>query len=142
MKASEPGSGGCVGRYLPRVRLEFVRKYHQLFGQSHQIRLTDLLMQVRMMVRVLPRIRLQYYLRLQDPYDWLPPVLKHIQRLKEELVSPAEVARDWPCFLLYEPDVAIQREDIASFTKPMSRSYVITSSSTIPTRLPCQLCKP
>lgn len=68
--------------------LEFLRKYHTLFDLTPQIRIADDLQQVRMMVQELPKIELQYYRRLQNPYDWLPEVLGIISRLKEELVTP------------------------------------------------------
>lgn len=68
--------------------LEFLRKYHTLFDLTPQIRIADDLQQVRMMVDELPKIDLQYYRRLQNPYDWLPDVLGIISRLKEELVTP------------------------------------------------------
>ena len=115
MKASDIGGSADVwAGTFHAFGLEFVRKYHQLFTLSHEIRITDLLMQVRMMVRALPRIRLQYYLRLQDPYDWLPTVLKLIQRLKEELVSPSNYRLRLAALPACEPDVTKQREDIAS----------------------------
>lgn len=94
--------------------LEFLRKFHHLFGLNADIRVADTLMQVRMMARLLPQISLKYYLRLQDPHDWLPPVFKLIQRLKEELVDVnayrTRLTQLPPC----APDVELQRQDIAS----------------------------
>ncbi|WP_170929582.1 MULTISPECIES: UvrD-helicase domain-containing protein [unclassified Pseudomonas] len=72
--------------------LEFLRKYHTLFDLTPQIRIADDLQQVKMMVQELPKIELQYYRRLQNPYDWLPEVLGIISRLKEELVTPDDYA--------------------------------------------------
>lgn len=93
--------------------LEFLRKYHQIFGLQSDVRLADPLMQVRLMVRMLPKVQLKYYLRLQNPYDWLPGVLGHIKRLKEECLTAADyrarVAALPPC----PTDVANEREDIA-----------------------------
>ncbi|GKW03171.1 UvrD-helicase domain-containing protein [Pectobacterium carotovorum] len=93
--------------------LEFLRKYHQLFGLQSDIRLADSLMQVRLMVNALPKLQLKYYLRLQNPYDWIPGVLGHIKRLKEECLTAADyrvrLAALPPCL----PDVANEREDIA-----------------------------
>ncbi|HGX3309056.1 TPA: UvrD-helicase domain-containing protein [Pseudomonas aeruginosa] len=94
--------------------LEFLRKYHQLYNLNAEIRIADQLMQVRLLIRLLSEIDLQYYLRLQDPYDWIPDVLKHIQRLKEELISPDEYRARLNGLPLCAPDVANQRADIAS----------------------------
>ena len=41
------------------------------------------------MVKALPRVELTHFLRVEDPYDWLGPVVNGITRLKEELVTPA-----------------------------------------------------
>lgn len=94
--------------------LEFLRKYHQIFGLQPDVRLADPLMQVRLMVSTLPKVQLKYYMRLQNPYDWLPGILKHIKRLKEEGLTVADyrarLAELPPC----APDVAKEREDIAT----------------------------
>lgn len=94
--------------------LEFLRKYHQIFDLNSDIRLADPLMQVRLMVSALPKLQLKYYLRLQNPYDWIPGVLGHIKRLKEECLTAADyrerLARLTPC----PADIASEREDIAT----------------------------
>ncbi|WP_063899749.1 ATP-dependent helicase [Burkholderia ubonensis] len=69
--------------------LEFLRKYHQRFGLEADLRIADLLSTMTMLVAGLPRVSLSYYLRVEDPYDWLGPVITGITRLKEELVTPA-----------------------------------------------------
>nr|WP_277756364.1 UvrD-helicase domain-containing protein [Rosenbergiella nectarea] len=94
--------------------LEFLRKYHQIFNLQSDIRLADTLMQVRLMVSTLPKLRLQYYLRLQNPYDWLPGVLGHIKRLKEECLTAADYRKRLTLLPPCPPDVAYEREDIAT----------------------------
>lgn len=93
--------------------LEFLRKFHQLYDLPSEVQVADLLMQVRLLVRQLPKVTLKYYLRLQDPYDWIPSVLGYIKRLKEELITPQEyrnrLSRLGPC----DPDVESQRHDVA-----------------------------
>jgi superfamily I DNA/RNA helicase len=69
--------------------LEFLRKYHQHFGLEPELHVADRLNSLTMLVAALPRVKLSYYLRVEDPYDWLSPVFEGIKRLKEELVSPA-----------------------------------------------------
>ncbi|HHH9538109.1 TPA: UvrD-helicase domain-containing protein [Pseudomonas aeruginosa] len=93
--------------------LEYLRKFHHLHDLPPEVQVADLLMQVRLLVRQLPKVTLKYYLRLQDPYDWIPSVLGYIKRLKEELISPQEyrnrLSRLGPC----DADVAAQRHDVA-----------------------------
>ncbi|MGS0895103.1 UvrD-helicase domain-containing protein [Burkholderia stagnalis] len=69
--------------------LEFLRKYHQCFGLEADLHIADLLSTITTLVAGLPRVSLNYYLRVEDPYDWLGPVITGITRLKEELVTPA-----------------------------------------------------
>lgn len=94
--------------------LEFLRKYHQIFGLQADVRIADPLMQVRLMVSTLPKIQLKYYLRLQNPYDWLPGVLRHIKRLKEECLTVADYRKRLATLPPCTPDVANEREDIAT----------------------------
>lgn len=94
--------------------LEFLRKYHQIFGLQSDVRLADPLMQVRLMVSTLPKVQLKYYLRLQNPYDWLPGVLGHIKRLKEECLTAADYRARLAALPACAPDVANEREDIAT----------------------------
>ncbi|WP_350647149.1 UvrD-helicase domain-containing protein [Pseudomonas sp. HY13-MNA-CIBAN-0226] len=94
--------------------LEFLRKHHDLFGLDADIHMADLLKQVRMMVGQLHKIPLKYFLRLQDPYDWLPEVFGHIDRLKEELVDVQTYRSKLAALPLPEADIVSQREDIAA----------------------------
>lgn len=94
--------------------LEFLRKHYHLFNLSSDVSVADKLMQVRLMVGCLAKVRLKYYLRLQNPYDWLPGVVEHIKRLKEECLTVDDY-RTWlkalpPC----DQDIQDQREDIAT----------------------------
>jgi superfamily I DNA/RNA helicase/Zn-dependent peptidase ImmA (M78 family) len=74
--------------------LEFLRKFHQLFKLDADLRVADRLTSLTTLVNGLPQISLNYYLRVEDPYDWLSTVVEGIKRLKEELVSP-EVYRQF-----------------------------------------------
>lgn len=94
--------------------LEFLRKYHQLFGLPSDVLIADSLMQVRLMVSTLPKVQLKYYLRLQNPYDWLPKVLDQIKRLKEECLTAADYRARLATLPACSVDVANEREDIAT----------------------------
>jgi superfamily I DNA/RNA helicase len=69
--------------------LEFLRKYHQYFELEADLHVSDLMGSMTRIVAGLPRVRLNHFLRVEDPYEWLIPVLESITRLKEELVTPA-----------------------------------------------------
>lgn len=94
--------------------LEFLRKHATLFGLTPQIKIADLLQQVRMMANELPNIQLVHFFRLQNPYDWLPDILKVIHRLKEELVSPDDYLRILSNLPPVDEVVAAERQDIAT----------------------------
>lgn len=94
--------------------LEFLRKYHQLFRLDSDLHVSDLMSSMTMMVKVLPRIELGHFLRVEDPYDWLGPVIEGIGRLKEELVTPAAYRR----YIEQNPDedeeLQLKRLDVAT----------------------------
>jgi len=94
--------------------LELLRKHHHLFGLTPQIKIADLLQQVRMMVEELPALELKYFFRLRNPYDWLPDVLKIIHRLKEELVFPDDYAAILQTLPAVDQDIALERDDIVT----------------------------
>lgn len=94
--------------------LELLRKHHHLFELTPQIKVADLLQQVRMMVEELPTLELKYFFRLRNPYDWLPDVLKIIHRLKEELVFPDDYAAILQTLPAVDSDVALERDDIVT----------------------------
>lgn len=94
--------------------LEFLRKYHQHFGLDADVLVADKLHQLSLLVRNLPQLDLKYYLRLEDPYDWLQTVLKCIQRLKEELVEPGGYRARLASLGPVDEELRLQREDIAS----------------------------
>lgn len=108
------GAAGVWAGTFHAFGLEFLRKYHQIFGLPSDVRLADPLMQVRLMVSTLPKVQLKYYLRLQNPYDWVPGVLGHIKRLKEECLTVADYRARLAALPPCEPDVANEREDIAT----------------------------
>lgn len=97
--------------------LEMLRKHHHLFELTPQIKVADLLQQVRMMVDELPTLELKYFFRLRNPYDWLPDVLKIIHRLKEELVFADEYAAIVQALPPVDPEVALERDDIVTLYK-------------------------
>jgi len=94
--------------------LEFLRKYHQRFGLDSDLRVADLLSTITMMVGGLPRVRLNYYSRVEDPYVWLEKVLEAIARLKEELITPSA----YRYFVVESPsqdaEVQAKRADVAT----------------------------
>jgi superfamily I DNA/RNA helicase len=67
--------------------LEFLRKYYQHFGVAQDVAVADKITQVTLTSRALGGTNLEYYRRTDDPYEWLPPVLDTVLRVKEELVS-------------------------------------------------------
>lgn len=73
--------------------LEFLRKYHQRFGLDADLHVSDRLSSITMLVAGLPRVSLSHFLRVEDPYEWLGPVIESITRLKEELVTPEAYRR-------------------------------------------------
>lgn len=73
--------------------LEFLRKFHQFFKLDSDLHVADRLTSLTTLVAGLPQLDLNYYLRVEDPYDWLSPVVDGIKRLKEELVSPQSYRR-------------------------------------------------
>lgn len=97
--------------------LELLRKHHHLFGLTPQIKVADLLQQVRMMVDELPNLELKYFFRLRNPYDWLPDVLKIIHRLKEELVFPDDYATILQTLPPVDPEISLERDDIVTLYK-------------------------
>lgn len=73
--------------------LEFLRKFHQRFNLAPDVTVADSLTSATILAAALPTLALNYYSRMDDPYDWLGPVIEGIKRLKEELISPAEYAK-------------------------------------------------
>lgn len=66
--------------------LEFLRKYFQHFDVSQDVVVADKITQLTLTARALANARLEFYKRTDDPYEWLPPVLETVLRVKEELV--------------------------------------------------------
>lgn len=67
--------------------LEFLRKYFQHFDVSQDVAVADKITQLTLTARGLANAHLEFYKRTDDPYEWLPPVLETVLRVKEELVS-------------------------------------------------------
>lgn len=67
--------------------LEFLRKYYQHFGVAQDVAVADKLTQLALTAKALAGTHLEHYRRTEDPYEWLPPVLDTVLRVKEELVS-------------------------------------------------------
>lgn len=115
MRASAiPGASDVWAGTFHSFGLEFLRKYHDLFGLHADIAMVDKLAKVRLMTKLLPTVKLQYYVRLQDPYEWLPKVLDYIDRLKEELVSVGEYRARLATLPIPAPDIVQQQADIAA----------------------------
>lgn len=93
--------------------LEFLRKFHQRFNLDPELRVADRLMSMTMLAAGLPQLQLRHYLRVEDPYDWLDPVLEAIKRLKEELISPAVYSAYVASHPAADPELQRRREDVA-----------------------------
>lgn len=94
--------------------LEFLRKYHQCFDLKSDLVVADKLNAIILLNRELPTLHLQYYKRVQDPYEWLPNVVAGINRLKEEMVTPEDYRKSLPCLPANPDAVILQREDVAT----------------------------
>jgi superfamily I DNA/RNA helicase/Zn-dependent peptidase ImmA (M78 family) len=94
--------------------LEFLRKYHQRFDLDSDFVIADKLNAMTMLAAALPKLRLQHYSRLQDPYEWLQPVIGGIKRLKEELVNPKEYRQRIARLPADDDELRRRRADTAS----------------------------
>ncbi len=94
--------------------LEFLRKYYQRFDLDPDFVVADKLNAMTMLAAALPKVRLQHYSRLQDPYDWLQPIVGGIKRLKEELVSPTEYRERIARLPSDDDELRRRRADMAS----------------------------
>ena len=94
--------------------LEFLRKYHQHFGLTPDLHVSDLMSSMTSMVKALPRVELVHFLRVEDPYVWLSPVLDAITRLKEELVSPSAYRRFVDEHEVDDEELQSRRLDVAT----------------------------
>lgn len=94
--------------------LEFLRKYHQRFGLDADLNVADKMYSVSELVAALPQLKLKHYLRVQDPYNWLGPVVAGITRLKEELVSPAAYRKHILEYKADDEELQRRREDVAT----------------------------
>lgn len=93
--------------------LEFLRKYHQLFGLENDINVADKMASVSMLISTLPQLQLNYYFRIQDPYEWLGPVVTAIMRLKEELVSPEAFSDFIKTYSIEDEEVRRRLNDVS-----------------------------
>ena len=97
--------------------LEFLRKFHQRFKLEPNLRVADRLNSMTMLVAGLPDLSLSYYLRVEDPYDWLSPVIEGIKRLKEELVSPEAYQEYVTKHPADDAEISRRRQDVAKLYK-------------------------
>jgi superfamily I DNA/RNA helicase len=101
--------------------LEFLRKYHEQLELDQDLNVVDTIGSITMLAAALPQVDLKYYLRVEDPYDWLGPVVGAIKRLKEELVSPEA----YRTFVIAHPetDAELQRrrQDVATLYEAHER---------------------
>lgn len=94
--------------------LEFLRKYHQRFGLKPSFAVADNLQVMQTLVGGLPRLQLNHYLRVVDPYLWLGKVVKVISRAKEEMLTAADYRQAIQTFRSDDPEIQARREDIAT----------------------------
>ncbi|MFD2274591.1 UvrD-helicase domain-containing protein [Undibacterium arcticum] len=89
--------------------LEFLRKYHQRFWTRCRLeRGGPSFVYDHVGSRAPPRGPNPFFSRVEDPYEWLSPVIESITRLKEELVTSA----DYRHFVESHPiqDLELQRK--------------------------------
>ncbi len=101
--------------------LEFLRKFHQEFELDPDLHVADTLASITMLAKALPLLDLKFYLRVEDPYDWLGLVVAGISRLKEELVSPAAYRDFVSKHPALEAERQRQREDVATLYEAHER---------------------
>lgn len=94
--------------------LEFLRKFHQVFRLEPDLKVADRMTSLTTLVAGLPQLSLNYYLRVEDPYDWLGPVLDGIKRLKEELVSPEAYRQFVEGYPANDEELQRRRLDVAT----------------------------
>jgi len=108
------GAAGIWAGTFHAFGLEFLRKFHQQFQLDSDLFVADRLNLMTMLVVALPQLTLNYYLRVEDPYDWLGPVIDGIKRLKEELVSPAAYRIYVTSHPVADSELQKRREDVAA----------------------------
>lgn len=94
--------------------LEFLRKYHQRFGLKPSFAVADDFQLMQTLVGGLPRLQLNHYLRVVDPYLWLGKVVKVITRAKEEMLTAAQYRQAIEKYRSDDPELQARREDIAT----------------------------
>jgi superfamily I DNA/RNA helicase/Zn-dependent peptidase ImmA (M78 family) len=101
--------------------LEFLRKYHDFFGLKSEVVVADKLNILTMLNRELPNLALQYFLRIEDPYEWLGPVVQAIKRLKEELVTPLQYRQRIKKLDCDDDELQLIRQDVATLYEAHER---------------------
>jgi len=109
--------------------LEFLRKYHQHFQLEADLHVADTLTSLTMLVAALPQLELKYYLRVEDPHDWLRSVIVGITRLKEELVSPEKYRAYIEQHPVEDAELQRRREDVASLYE--AHEKLLTARKTV-----------
>jgi superfamily I DNA/RNA helicase len=94
--------------------LEFLRKFHQRFNLEPDLIVADTMNSMSALAAALPGVSLQHYSRVQDPYDWLHPIVHAITRLKEELVSPKQYRSRVAALSAGSDAIRRRREDLAT----------------------------
>lgn len=105
--------------------LELMRKYHQRFGLDSDVRVADKLSSVTMLAAALPGLALQYYLRVDDPHDWLGPVIDGIKRLKEDLISPSAYGKYVAEHPAADEELQRRRKDVAALYEAHERLLAV-----------------
>lgn len=94
--------------------LEFLRKFHQQFNLDENPQVADRLKILTMLVGGLPQLNLNFFLRVEDPFEWLSPIIEAIKRMKEELVTPEDYRIFVKNYPDTDPELQRQREDVAT----------------------------
>lgn len=97
--------------------LEFLRKYHQNFGLKPSFGVADNLQSMAILAGGLAQIKLEHYLRVRDPYDWLGQVVETIARAKEEMLTADDYREQLARFPALEGELQQRRQDVATLFK-------------------------
>lgn len=101
--------------------LEFFRKYHDRFGLEPDVLVADNLNCLTLLAGSLPNLSLGSYSRVQDPYEWLQPILEGVRRLKEELISPSEYKARVARLEQVSPELTARRMDLVTIYEEYER---------------------
>lgn len=111
---TENASGMWVGTFHA-FGLEFLRKYHDVFGLSANFTVLDKFAQMAAVEAIANEVQLRSFSSMSDPFQWVESVVATIGRAKDELADADNYGRavelerdDAPA------DLTTKREDVAT----------------------------